>query len=50
MGYPNGVTKFRISVITSLLLFRPIGNHCGVSTMDTTYQTSNGAGRLEATQ
>ena len=48
MGYRSGFKKFIMSVMKSLLLLRPIGNHCGLSVaMDSTYQTSNGAGRLE---
>lgn len=48
IGYRSGFKKFTRSVMKSLLLLRPIGNHCGLSAaMDTTYQTSNGAGRLK---
>ena len=47
-GYCSGFKKFIMSVMTLLSLLRPIGNHCGLSAaMDTTYQTSNGAGRLD---
>ena len=46
IGYRNGLTNFRTSVMMLLFLSRPIGIHCPLSTMDTTYQTSSGAGRL----